>query len=93
MSTIKISTTDNRVLDVTAKELAEIIKIDGLDKIEVCDKHGWEYMENRMMEIGFNWDSYETISENVNRFWVAYENFLLKPTREEEFGNLVNEAI
>ena len=92
MLTITISTTDNRVLNVNANELAEIIKIDGIEEIEVSDKNGWDYIENKMMEVGFNWDNEETVAENINRFMPLYESYLQKPSREEEFGRLINES-
>jgi hypothetical protein len=91
MKTITISTADNKVINVTKDELVEIIKLEGLDKIEVSDKHGWDYLENKMVEAGFTWDDEETNEVNIHRFWPLYYSFINKETREEEFGGLVNE--
>lgn len=91
MNTITISTADNRVINVTITELVEIIKLEGLEKIEINDKHGWDYIENKMMESGFSWDNEETTAENIVRFLPLYESYINKESREEEFGRLVND--
>lgn len=72
----KISNSENNILDVTLDELSEVVKSEGLDKIELFTPNGWQYLQIIIEDSGFVWDEEKTTEENLILFVGEYHYLL-----------------
>jgi hypothetical protein len=57
---------------LTLKELSDLARLDGIDKIEVFTGKGWQYLLDIIDESGFEWDDEETTEVNLFRFSIKH---------------------